>query len=90
MSDGEFSAPSPLTPAQRYHLEVYGYVVVENAIEQDLTGRLLEAMLRLKRDLLSAPDPPRPASATAVSPPIGLTTCTLPTSSKPIPRFSNT
>ena len=44
-------------PAQRYHLEVYGYVVVENAIEQDLTNRLLEAMLRLKRDLLSAPDP---------------------------------
>ena len=58
MSDGEFIRPFPaLTPAQRYHLEVYGYVVIENAIEQDLTDRLLEAMLRLKRDLLSAPDP---------------------------------
>ena len=58
MSDGEFIRPFPaLTPAQRYHLEVYGYVVIENALEQDLTDRLLEAMLRLKNDLLSATDP---------------------------------
>ena len=39
MSDSEFIRPFPaLSPAQRHHLKVYGYVV----IEQDLTGRLLD------------------------------------------------
>lgn len=51
----EFNPPFPaLTPAQRYHLDVNGYVVVENAIEDELVARLLEAMQRLKRDLLAA------------------------------------
>jgi hypothetical protein len=58
MSEIEFKRPFPaLTPAQRYHLEVYGYVVVEKTLSADETGRLLEAMQRLKRDLLASGDP---------------------------------
>jgi hypothetical protein len=48
-----FQPPFPaLTPAQRYHLDVYGYVVVENTLSADQVGRLLEAMQKLKRDLI--------------------------------------
>lgn len=51
----DFDRPFPaLTPAQRYHLDVFGYVVVENTLEADAVGRLLEAMQRLKRDLIEA------------------------------------
>lgn len=47
-----FERPFPaLTPAQRYHLDVFGYVVIENALTGEETGRLLEAMQRLRRDL---------------------------------------
>ena len=55
-----FERPFPaLTPAQRYHLDAYGYVVVENALTAGETGRLLEAMYRLKRDFLGSEDPAR-------------------------------
>ena len=58
MPDSKFIRPFPaLTPAQRYHLDVYGYVVIENALSTDETGRLLDAMQRLKRDLLSTTEP---------------------------------
>ena len=58
MTDDSFKRPFPaLTPAQRYHLDVYGYVVVENVLSEGETGRLLEAMQRLKRDLLASGDP---------------------------------
>ena len=58
MTDDSFKRPFPaLTPAQRYHLDVYGYVVVENALSEGETSRLLEAMQRLKHDLLAASDP---------------------------------
>lgn len=46
-----------LTPSQRYHLDVYGYVVVEKTLSDDLVSRLLEAMYRLRRDLQANPDP---------------------------------
>ena len=47
MTDDSFKRPFPaLTPAQRYHLDVYGYVVVENTLSERETGRLLEAMQR--------------------------------------------
>lgn len=46
-----------LTPSQRYHLDVYGYVVVEKTLSDDLVSRLLEAMYRLRHDLLASPDP---------------------------------
>lgn len=54
----EFARPSPaLTPAQRYYLDVFGYVVIENVLEQGEVERLLEAMYRLKRDLLATDEP---------------------------------
>ncbi len=50
MTDDSFKRPFPaLTPAQRYHLDVYGYVVVENALSEGETSRLLEAMQRNTR-----------------------------------------
>ncbi len=50
-----FDRPFPaLTPSQRYHLDVFGYVVVENTLTASLVGRLLEAMQRLKADLVAA------------------------------------
>ena len=45
MPETEFTRPFPaLTPAQRYHLDVYGYVVIENALSADEIDRLLEAV----------------------------------------------
>ena len=36
--EGLFERPFPaLTPSQRYHLDVYGYVVIENTLTQDET-----------------------------------------------------
>ena len=50
-----FERPFPaLTPAERYHLDVFGYVVVPGTLTGDETGRLLEAMQRLKADLAAA------------------------------------
>ena len=52
--DNEFDRPFPaMTPGQRYHLDVFGYVVIENTLTEEETGRLLEAMQRLKTDLLA-------------------------------------
>lgn len=57
-NEGPFERPFPaLTPSQRYHLDVYGYVVIENTLTQDETGSLLEAMQRLKRDFIATGDP---------------------------------
>ncbi len=53
-----FHRPFPaLTPAQRYHLDVYGYVVIENTLTPEETGRIREALQKLKRDLIATPDP---------------------------------
>ena len=53
-SDSEFDRPFPaMTPGQRYHLDVFGYVVIENTLTEEETGRLLEAMQRLKTALLA-------------------------------------
>ena len=41
----------PLTPAQRYRLEVYGYVVLENALSGGEVERLKEALHRLFAEL---------------------------------------
>lgn len=46
-----------LTPAQRYHLDVYGYVIIENTLTADEVGRILDALQRLKRDFLETGDP---------------------------------
>ena len=51
---GEFVRPFPaMTPGQRYHLDVFGYVVIENTLTEEETGRLLESLQRLKTDLLA-------------------------------------
>lgn len=46
-----------LTPAQRFHLDVYGYVVVENTLTTDEAGRIRDALQKLKRDLIATGDP---------------------------------
>ena len=72
MTKTAFERPFPaLTPAQRYHLDVYGYVVVENTLREDEVNRLLDAMYRLRDELLAAPDP-----TTAVVRRCRLSTCT--------------
>lgn len=54
-TNSEFVRPFPaMTPAQRYHLDVFGYVVIENTLTEKETGRLLEAMQRLRADLVAA------------------------------------
>jgi len=47
---------SALTASQRYHLEVYGYVVLEHTLDNDLTTRLRDALLGLKQEFLAQPD----------------------------------
>ena len=57
MSAATFRRPfPPLTPAQRYHLEVYGYVVLENALSGGEVERLKEGVLRLFADLEALED----------------------------------
>ena len=46
-----------LTPAQRYHLEVNGYVVVEGVLGQDEVDRYHDALQRLKREFFATDDP---------------------------------
>jgi ectoine hydroxylase-related dioxygenase (phytanoyl-CoA dioxygenase family) len=51
-----FTRPFPaLTPEQRWHLEVFGYVVVPGAVEPDAVAALDAAIDRLDRDLRAAP-----------------------------------
>jgi hypothetical protein len=53
-----YHRPFPaLTPAQRLHLAVYGYVIIENTLTADEVGRLREALQKLKRDLIATGDP---------------------------------
>ena len=46
-----------LTPAQRLHLDIYGYVIVENTLTAEEVGRTREALQKLKRDLITTGDP---------------------------------
>ncbi|MCE7983059.1 MAG: hypothetical protein DYG89_17890 [Caldilinea sp. CFX5] len=53
-----YHKPFPaLTPAQRLHLDVYGYVIIENTLTADEAGRMREALQKLKRDLIATGDP---------------------------------
>lgn len=53
----EFVRPFPaLTPAQRYHLDVFGYVVLQNTLTADEVSRQLAAMQQLKTELQAASD----------------------------------
>ena len=40
-----------LTPAQRYHLEVFGYVIVQDTLSRDECGQILDALNRIKAEL---------------------------------------
>ena len=48
-----------LTPAQRLHLDVFGYVVIPGTLTNDECGVLIEALQKLKRDII---DGDRPSS----------------------------
>eukprot|EP01047_Picozoa_sp_COSAG01_P106845 COSAG01_NODE_35910_length_524_cov_21.771765_1_plen_124_part_10 len=43
------------TPAQRWHLDVYGFVVVPCTLTPAECGRLRQAVLGVRRELLGAP-----------------------------------
>jgi hypothetical protein len=58
MSDEAFIRPFPaLTSAQRYHFDIYGYVVIENTLTESETEALFEALHSLKKELLATGDP---------------------------------
>lgn len=53
-----YHKPFPaLTPAQRLHLDVYGYVIIENTLTADEVERMRDALQKLKRDLIATGDP---------------------------------
>lgn len=57
-SEETMDVPFPaLTPAQRLHLDIYGYVVVSETLTGDECGLLIEAAQKLKRDLLAVGQP---------------------------------
>jgi len=54
----KMDVPFPaLTPVQRLHLDIYGYVVVPETLTADECGTLIEALQQLKRDLVAAGKP---------------------------------
>jgi hypothetical protein len=56
-STQEFVRPFPaLTPSQRYHLDVFGYVVVPNALTPDEVASMKAALYKLQSDLQALPD----------------------------------
>lgn len=58
MSENQPSQPLPaLTASQRYHFDVYGYVVIENTLTATETEALYQALHGLKREILAADDP---------------------------------
>ena len=58
METASFVRPFPaLTPAQRIHAEINGYVVIPDVLREDECGQILEALQKLKRDLLATGDP---------------------------------
>ena len=46
-----------LTPAQRWHIEVNGYVVIENLFSPERTGLMLESLQSLKSQFMAQEDP---------------------------------
>ncbi|MCX5659904.1 MAG: phytanoyl-CoA dioxygenase family protein [Planctomycetota bacterium] len=53
-----FDRPFPaLTPAQRYHFDLHGYVVVPGVLSADEVGTMLDALRRLRAKLLELGDP---------------------------------
>ena len=51
MSDATVSIPFPaLTPAQRLHIEIYGYVVIENLLNQCEVDAITNALYCIEDD----------------------------------------
>ena len=64
MDNSTFEKPFPaLTPAERYHLDVFGYVIIENTLTADEVGRIKKALYDLRQEIKqldhSSPTPPR-------------------------------
>jgi hypothetical protein len=58
MTEQTFQRPFPaLTSAQRYFLDVWGYVVVPNTLTPTEILETREALQKLKRELLASPEP---------------------------------
>ena len=58
MTQEEYIRPFPaLTPAQRYHLDLYGYVIVPNVLTPDEIAAMTDALQRLKQELQATPNP---------------------------------
>jgi hypothetical protein len=54
----EYVKPFPaLTPAQRYHLDMYGYVIIPKLFDQSECDAMKEALYKLRADLQSLPNP---------------------------------
>lgn len=54
----KMDVPFPaLTPTQRLHLDIYGYVVIPATLTADECGTLIDALQKLKQDLISAGRP---------------------------------
>ncbi|MCC7262471.1 MAG: phytanoyl-CoA dioxygenase family protein [Candidatus Latescibacteria bacterium] len=63
-----FARPFPaLTPAQRYHFELYGYAVIENTLSPEEVARLRGALYHLRDAIAALPErgPQGPRSAGA-------------------------
>ena len=56
MDPSQTQAVPTLSSAQRYHLEVFGYVLLVNTLDADFVGRLRAALLGLKEEFLVQPD----------------------------------
>ena len=53
-----FKLPYPaLTPAQRYHLEIFGCVIIKNTLTENENEGLFESLQKLKRKFLATDDP---------------------------------
>lgn len=51
-----FDRPFPaLTPAQRYHFELYGYTIIENTLDAGEVGRLRDALHQLRAAIQALP-----------------------------------
>ena len=58
MTERHFDTPFPaLTSAERYHFEVYGYVVIENSLTDELTNRIKNSLFKLKQDFIETGTP---------------------------------
>jgi len=56
--ESNFNPPFPaLTAEQRYHFDVYGYVLIKNTLTSDKVKRLKNALLDLKKEFLKSSTP---------------------------------